>query len=58
MLNIDNNQRTVPLMLKAERTTRDDTEKLTSSVTDDDGKQFNFETQQSPKFKSIMVIDN
>lgn len=52
----DNNQRTVLLMLKAERTTRDVTEKLTSSVTDDDDNQFNFETHQSPKFKSIMVI--
>lgn len=58
MLNIDNKQRTVLLMLKAERTTRDDTEKLTSSVTDDDNKQFNFEMHQSPKFKSIMVIVN
>lgn len=58
MLNIDNNQRTVQLMLKAERTTRDVTEKLTSSVTDDDDKQFNFETHQSPQLKSIMVIVN
>lgn len=58
MLNNDNNQRTVLLMLKAELTTRDVTEKLTSSVTDDDDKQFNFETHQSPKFKSILVIVN
>lgn len=58
MLNIDNNQREVLLMLKAERTTRDVTEKLTSFVMDDDDKQLNFETHQSPKFKSIMVIVN
>lgn len=58
MLKIDNNQRTVLHMLKAERTTSDVTEKLTSSVTDDDDKEFNFETHQSPKFKSIMVIVN